>query len=233
LSNECFHLFSEIVRIAGTDKYDYQSTLTAAIYNGSDLVYGHIGDGGIVALGSFGDYYQITKPQKGDNWNETKTLYNHPSEWQFGVFNEPIVAFFMATDGVYDVFCPPVFQNKDIPPIWISMARAFIDNTLIKIRTSKGFNNLQEDLPKKLEQSKFSEVDDDKTLVCIINTDVEPYQKEDDYYAEPDWVKINSECSRKAYGINDDITANKVESDVLANEQTDIETTDLPYIDVI
>ena len=45
---------------------DYDTTLTTVIYNGANVAYGHVGDGGIIALSSYGDYSVLTEAQKGE-----------------------------------------------------------------------------------------------------------------------------------------------------------------------
>lgn len=42
-------------------------------------------------------------------------------------------------------------------------------------------------------------VQDDKTLVCLINTDNQVDNNDIDYYREPDWIKLQERWNRKAY----------------------------------
>ncbi len=42
-------------------------------------------------------------------------------------------------------------------------------------------------------------VQDDKTVVGLINTDADIGRKEAGYYAEPDWIRLKDEWNRKAY----------------------------------
>jgi serine/threonine protein phosphatase PrpC len=47
----------------------YDTTLTAVIYNGRKVVFGHVGDGGIIGIGSFGNFVKLTEVQKGEERN--------------------------------------------------------------------------------------------------------------------------------------------------------------------
>lgn len=60
---------------------DYDTTLTTVIYNGANVAYGHVGDGGIIALSSYGDYSVLTEAQKGEAFNETSPLRAGPDSW--------------------------------------------------------------------------------------------------------------------------------------------------------
>ena len=44
------------------------------------------------------------------------------------------------------------------------------------------------------------QITDDKTIVGIINTDVVPEMKADDFYTEPDWKTLAKEHHDKLYG---------------------------------
>jgi hypothetical protein len=85
----------------GMPPITYDTTLTAALYEGKTLYYGHIGDGGIVALYSDGTYELITPRLKGEEASSVIPLRMEDS-WVFAKTNQEVVSFAMMTDGLLD-----------------------------------------------------------------------------------------------------------------------------------
>lgn len=80
----------------------YQSTLTAAIYDGHSLACCHVGDDGIVAQGVSGNYRMITERIKGEEANSVVPLQS--GRWQVTIISTEISGFLLSTDGVLDHF---------------------------------------------------------------------------------------------------------------------------------
>lgn len=171
---------------------DYDTTLTTVIYNGTNVVYGHVGDGGIIVLSSYGEYTVLTKAQKGEAFNETNPLRAGPEYWFFGVAKEDVCSLVMMTDGIFDVAYPWLLKNTD-QPIYVNYVRPFMDINILKVSTPADFENAQTEITDFFQSPYCKQITDDKTIVGIINTDITPDLKSDEYYAEPDWETLSKE----------------------------------------
>lgn len=178
---------------------DYDTTLTAVIYNGVNAVFGHVGDGGIIALSSYGDYSVLTKAQKGEAFNETVPLRAGPKYWSFGNAKEDVCSLLMMTDGIFDIAYPwPLAKTSQ--PIYINYVRPFMDINVLKVSTQADFEIVQTEIEDFFKGPDSRQITDDKTIVGIINTDVVPELKPDEFYKEPDWKRMKKEHDDKLYG---------------------------------
>lgn len=93
---------NRLARKEGCAETLYQTTLSAAIYDGSGLACCHIGDGGIVAQGVSGSYRMITERIKGEEAGSVVPLQS--GRWQITRVSTEVTGFLMATDGVLDYY---------------------------------------------------------------------------------------------------------------------------------
>jgi hypothetical protein len=186
---------------AAKDDYplkDYDTTLTSTIYNGVNAVFGHVGDGGIIALSPFGDFSILTTAQKGEEFNQVTPLRSGPENWLFGASSESVAALLMLTDGVYDVVCPWLIAKRD-QKIYVNYVRPFIDRNILTVKTAADFENAQKEIVEFFSSEQSRQITDDKTILGIINTDVLPETKPAEYYEEPDWKRLADEHREKLY----------------------------------
>lgn len=207
------------------DPRELNTTLTVAIYNGKDLYYGQCGDGGIIALTVQGEYVRVTSAAKGESFNETHPLLNGEEYWSFGLFDGQVCAFSMMTDGIFDLVCSPLL-NEQPCPIYISFIRRFLDRNILAANNEKDFETLQGKISDYISSDKFSRsynISDDKTIVGIINTDIMPALKNDDYYAEPDWKALHKNMTKRIYNVTLDDVSDKPEESkaAIADEHFD------------
>lgn len=197
-----------IVKESGEDFIEYDTTLTVAIYDGTRVVYGHVGDGGIIALSSYGDYSVLTKAQKGEAFNETFPLRSGPDYWSFGRSTDDVCSLTLMTDGLFDIAVPWILAKTD-QTICISFIRPFMDNNILKLSSQVDFEKIQENVCDYLTGPQCSPITDDKTIVGIINTDVIPERKADEYYAEPDWNALYETHNKALYGEEETNTSSE------------------------
>jgi hypothetical protein len=196
----------QLAKSQNVDYQEFETTLTCAVYNNTKLVYGHIGDGGIITLDPFGCYHQLTMPQKGEHFNETAVLTENPKEWSFGVSSEPVVALLLVTDGIYDILCPSLISSTQ-NPIWINQVKLFLDCGLLELNSMEDFNEFEYQLPQILSEKNFASVSDDKTMIGIINTSIIPERMPSEYYKEPDWDSLKAKMREGLYGDDCALTA--------------------------
>lgn len=147
--------------------YSLQSTLTVAIYDGSDLYFGHAGDDGIVALTERGTLALATTRHKGEEASSVYPL-QAKTTWQFGMVPNT-VAFTMATDGVLDAFVRSSFENDRVyypflEPIFTA-----------EYSSPKDVKQVCSDLYSYMKSKKYrSVVTDDLSIVAVMNLDKIP-----------------------------------------------------------
>lgn len=188
---------------------DYDTTLSTVIYDGKHIVYGHSGDGGIVVLTTSGDYIKVTQPQKANDGICVVPLRAGEAHWEFGECEAEVASVLLATDGVYDNFMPYLLRGQPVE-LYVPLIRWFMDNNAIGI-TAENREQVEESRKNFLCGDSCKAITDDKTIVVAFNADVIPALKEDSYYAEPDWAKLQELWNRKAYPhLYKDKTAEKV-----------------------
>jgi hypothetical protein len=178
----------------GRSLSDYDTTLTAVIYDGRKIVYGHVGDGGIIGLSSFGEFISITKAQKGEEHNVTVPLRAGPAEWVFDYSEEEFASLIMLTDGLLDVAIPSLLNGE----LYKNFLRKFMDNNLINM-TESNIDVLKDKTKNYLKSKDFCEITDDKTIVVMINNEIKAQIRDSEYYLEPDWEKLRKELHELLY----------------------------------
>ncbi len=176
---------------------DYDTTLSTVIYDGRHIVYGHSGDGGIVVLTTSGDYIKVTQPQKADDGICVVPLRAGEAHWEFGECATEVASVLLATDGVYDTFMPYLLRGQPVE-LYVPLIRWFMDNNAIGI-TDENREQVEKSRKNFLCGDSCKAITDDKTIVVAFNADIVPALKDDSYYAEPDWTKLQEMWNRKAY----------------------------------
>ena len=72
----------------GNPVESYDTTLTMVIYDGHRIIYGHSGDGAILGLTQYGNYVEITSPQKGADLVSVLPLRAGYTQWVIDSYEE-------------------------------------------------------------------------------------------------------------------------------------------------
>ena len=178
--------------------HKYDTTLTCVIYDGKHAVWGHVGDGGIIALSPNGIYTQVTKVQKGEMYNEVVPLQIGEKAWVFGSLPDEACALLLMTDGIYDCACPPLLAHTK-NPIYVRFVRVFVDRNVVAVSKIDDFPEMSEEVKNLLNSEKTEAVKDDMTVAALINLDCMPECREAEYYATPNWVELRENQMTKLY----------------------------------
>lgn len=195
-----------IQRRAAQDQRDvnqYDTTLSLAILKENNLFFGHSGDSGIIVLGQDGKFYNITKQQRDDEGRVFPLCFGE-KYWNFGKFEKDVVSVLLATDGMYELFFP-IYIKEEPVNIYTSLAKFFLD-PYIFVQQEISKDEIKKRREIYMEKLPENVVDDDKTLVVAINTDLDIHMQAEDYYKEPDWGKLiqkyKNRFNEHAYDLN-------------------------------
>lgn len=143
-----------------TLEFSYHTTLTIAIYDGTNLYYGHVGDDGIVVLGRDRKLQLITTRMKGEEIQSVYPLQFDPKIWEVRKCSIPIDGFMMATDGILDAVVANEYHKNIVYPPFFEPAFVGINPLL---ETGKSYANI-------INTPNFrNTVTDDITVVFCMN----------------------------------------------------------------
>lgn len=235
------YAFKQILRVSeksGEPIESYDTTLSVVIYDGHRIIYGHSGDGAIIGLTIYGDYIQITKPQKGDDMVSVLPLRAGYTVWSIDTYEEELAAVMLMTDGMLDgTLCPYLLKQSNVSEVYTPIASFFADpygtaETEKKVKKikkeikdfitvddeyniDKFYDRLSEiykkhhgekgkDLVDNLKEKNYpialmQSVQDDKTMVALINTEAVFETKDIQHFSDPNWDDLQEEWNKKAY----------------------------------
>lgn len=175
----------------GHELDQYDTTLSLALLVGNALYYGHSGDSGIIALTTEGLYEAVTEQQR-DEDSRVFPLFFGEEKWAFGKFGKPVSSVLLATDGIYEIILPSLLQT---PPdykrinIYVALAKYLMDYQSLRIEEI-GEEAVKAKIAEFVRNIPSEQVNDDKTVVVVLNSSVEFGAQPEAYYAEPDWKDL-------------------------------------------
>jgi hypothetical protein len=181
---------SRIEKVAtdnGHDLDQYDTTLSLAVLRGDALYYGQSGDSGIVTLTTEGLYKKVVEQQR-DEEGRVFPLYFGEDKWVFGKFLEPVVSVFLATDGMLETLFPVYIRNEPVN-IYVALARYFMGPDFLHIEKF-GEDYVKEKVSEFMKGIPDAQVNDDKTVVVMVNPDLKMKVQQQSYYAEPNWEEL-------------------------------------------
>lgn len=176
------------------DILQYDTTLSLCVLVYGKLYYGHSGDSGIIALSDKGLFYKITEQQRDDEGRVFPLAFGE-EYWEFGLFKENVAGVLLATDGMLELFYPVYLRYSDMN-IYTSLARYFL-NMVSEDHKEFDVKGFQDNRFKYVANIPESVVDDDKTIVAIMDNSINVLWQNEDYYKEPDWVRLKEEYQKE------------------------------------
>jgi len=181
------------------DLDQYDTTLSLAVLINDQLYFGHSGDSGIVALTTEGLYEKVTEQQRDEDGGVFYLFFE--DKWVFGQFDKKVCSVFLATDGMYETLFPTLIRNEPVN-IHVNLAEYFMDNRSLNI-DKDGETVVQVRIEDFVKNIPGEQVNDDKTIVVLVNPSIKLERQPDDYYKEPDWAELkrkrSEEYNRMAY----------------------------------
>ena len=196
---EAFKAIDRQAAEAGVDSSEFMTTLTACWFNGRNVCWGHVGDGSLYGVTSFGSCIKLTEQQNDGDKNIVCPLQDS-SRWVFGSSLDEYCAIIASTDGLRDLFEPQLLAGGVYERLlrllaqcdtkecgWIGRAlaeklfdfNADTDSSLRNILTAAAANGLG---------SAGMLLGDDLTIAVAINPSLAVLAG--DIPIEPDWEKI-------------------------------------------
>lgn len=166
------------------DKYD--TTLSLAVFLADRVYFGHSGDSGIVVLTEEGIYEKVTEQQRDEDGRVFPLFFR--DKWVFGSHPKSVASVFLATDGIYETLFP-VYIREEPVDIYVALARYFMDNNSLEI-DNVGEEAVRERIKKFLANIPDTQVNDDKTVVVLVNSKMETKLQPPEYYLTPDWAEL-------------------------------------------
>ena len=202
ISDSFMHALQKITDEVAKENGDinqYDTTLCLAIYKGSTVYFGQSGDSGAIILCKNGYYEGITKQQRDENGCVFPLAFGK-EKWEFGSKFD-VASLLLATDGMLEIFFPVLLHSEKVN-IYVALAQFFMDNLSLKFDEA-GEQAVQEKMSAFVQNIPEKQVNDDKTVLVIVNGSIKPDRLEDSYYQVPNWAELQKkrqeEFNRLAY----------------------------------
>lgn len=190
----------EIYKAADAAKQErdqYDTTLALVVYLNQNIYFGNSGDSGIVVLNKNGTYEAITEQQRDEN-NYVFPLCFGEEKWVFGKKTE-VASVLLATDGLFETLFPFLLQNEQVK-IYVSLAHYLMNEECLNFQ-KEGAEVVQKKMDAFVSNISGKQVNDDKTLLVLLDTSVVAERMPEEYYSTPDWSALkrkHDEAFRRA-----------------------------------
>ncbi len=176
----------------GRECDQYDTTLSLVVYLADRVHFGHSGDSGIVVLTEGGIYEKVTEQQRDEDGRVFPLFFR--DKWVFGTHPRGVASVLLATDGIYETLFP-IYIREEPVSIYVALARYFMDNNSLEI-DNVGEEAVRERIKEFLAGIPDTQVNDDKTVVVLVNSKVGTKLQPPEYYATPDWAELKQKWEK-------------------------------------
>lgn len=172
----------------------FDCTLCMTVFDGDRLWYGQSGDSGAIACREDGTYVPVTTMQR-DAEGRVYPLCFGEEKWEFGML-DGISTVLLCTDGILENLMPPVLTKFSDSPVDKSMAKMFLHP---QPGDAENIEEVERQAVDFFEKYPSELLDDDKTIVVIFDDERVPREREEGYYAPPNWAAIGKRVNEALY----------------------------------
>lgn len=213
-------LICKIANENGDDIDQYDTTLTLVVYLNGNVYYGNAGDSGIVVLNENGRYEKLTEQQR-DEDGRVFPLWFGEEKWVFGI-KKRVSSVLMATDGIYETLFPFLLRNNETT-IYVALAHYLMSEDSLRFKDLKE-ESVQERMEQFVSNIPHNQVNDDKTLLVMVNTSIVPSRLDEDYYKSPNWEQLKKKHDEEYKKIAYPHLFNESQNEINASEDENKET---------
>ncbi len=185
--------YMQEVKVARRNNHDikqYDCTLCTAIYDGNNLFIGQSGDSGLIVGLYDGSYDMVTTQQRDEDGNVFSLCFGS-EYWEFSKVSNA-ASFILLTEGLLEQFIPPILAEEQVK-LNINFVDMFLNHYDLN---KKEIKQLEKQYNLYLNDYSSKRCNDDRTLLCFINTSCNVLRKEETYYKPIDWKFIQEKLSK-------------------------------------
>jgi len=190
---------NERVVLDNGDVNQYDTTLCLSIFMNDKVYWGQSGDSGAVVLTTDGYYESITKQQRDENGCVYPLAFGK-EKWEFG-YKTQVASVLMATDGMLETLFPVLLRSEPVN-IYVALARFLMDRDVLDFENN-GEQAVSDKMFAFMNSIPDNQVNDDKTIVALVNAKLAVKHLDDAYYEIPNWSELQrkrqEEFNRLAY----------------------------------
>ena len=190
----------EIYAVADAEKQErdqYDTTLSVVVFLNGTVYFGNSGDSGIVVLNKDGTYDPLTEQQRDENGYVFPLCFGE-EKWVFGK-KENVGSVLLATDGMLETLFPFLLKNEPVS-IYVALAHFLMNEESLRFADSAD-GEVQRKMDAFVASISGKQVNDDKTILVMLDTTIICEKQSPEYYAAPDWASLkkkHDEAFRRA-----------------------------------
>lgn len=208
---------------------EYDTTLALVVFMDGNVYFGNSGDSGVIVATPDGGYEALTKQQR-DEDGCVFPLCCGPEKWVFGE-KRAVASVLLATDGIYETLFPVLLKDSG-QPMYIALAHYLMSDESLGFSVV-GEDRVRQNMKSFIESIPEAQVNDDKTVLVMLDPSVSVSKQPHAYYAQPDWAKLKreraeafrreaypslyknaTECASESASVNEEEVETKQESSI-------------------